>query len=73
MQLFLKLHPYAQIAVLKYYEFHQMEFYYCSATGMLIIVFFNDNSSLGHSYFKKQTNKQTKNGETNMYKNIPLT
>ena len=22
---------------------------------------------------KKQTNKQTKNGETNMYKNIPLT
>ena len=50
-----------------------MEFYYCSATGMLIIVFFNDNSSLGHSYFKKQTNKQTKNGETNMYKNIPLT
>lgn len=44
-----------------------MEFYYCSATGMLTTVFFNDNSSLGHSCLKKKK----KDGETNMYKNIP--
>ena len=31
-----------------------MEFYYCSATGMLTTVFFNDNSSLGHSCLKKK-------------------